>query len=156
MLASRNTNRSETKSMLTKEQILERHLFQASNEEKLREEMKDLINDDVEEEDSDIEIGSKRKKRLDFNDVLEDEDYDLLEENLGVKVQRKKKFKRLRRIEDEESDDMDAEDDNSRLPTYDTQDVLEESEGESDESDFIVDDDGQPISKGKEEIHQIY
>ncbi|GIX89466.1 transcription elongation factor SPT6 [Caerostris darwini] len=149
------------------------------DEEKLREEMKDLINDDVEEEDSDIEIGSKRKKRLDFNDVLEDEDYDLLEENLGVKVQRKKKFKRLRRIEDEESDnetdenrevddreaianelfegdDMDAEDDNSRLPTYDTQDVLEESEGESDESDFIVDDDGQPISKGKKKKYIKY
>ena len=29
----------------------------------------------------------------------------MLEENLGVKVQRKKKFKRVRRLEDEESDE---------------------------------------------------
>ncbi|CAL1273727.1 unnamed protein product [Larinioides sclopetarius] len=155
------------------------------DDEKLREEMKDLINDDEEEEDddkedSDDEIGRKRKKRHeDYDDGLEDEDYDLLEENLGVKVQRKKKFKRLRRIEDEESDneadedrekedreaianelfegdDAGEDDEASRLPTYDTQDVLEESEGESDESDFIVDDDGQPISKGKKKRHIKY
>ncbi|GFR31977.1 transcription elongation factor SPT6 [Trichonephila clavata] len=156
------------------------------DDEKLREEMKDLINDDEEEEeeedkeDSDDDIGRKRKKRHeDFDDGLEDEDYDLLEENLGVKVQRKKKFKRLRRIEDEESDneadddrevddreaianelfegdDMEGDDDASRLPTYDTQDALEESEGESDESDFIVDDDGQPISKAKKKRHIKY
>ncbi|KAG8195803.1 hypothetical protein JTE90_004806 [Oedothorax gibbosus] len=157
------------------------------DEEKCREEMKDLINDDEEEEeeedkdnsDSDDEVGKKKKRQHeDYDDGLEDEDYDLLEENLGVKVQRKKKFKRLRRIEDE-SDDEDAgeerddreaianelfegdegegDEEEVRDTVDDTQiGALEESEGESDESDFIVDDDGQPISKGKKKKHIKY
>ncbi|GIX74854.1 transcription elongation factor SPT6 [Caerostris extrusa] len=51
---------------------------------------------------------------------------------------------------------MVVDEEGSRLPTYDTQEALEESEGESDESDFIVDDDGQPISKGKKKKHIKY
>lgn len=157
------------------------------DEEKLREEMKDLINDEEEEEeedddkeDSEDEVVRKRKKHHEDYDALEDEDYDLIEENLGVKVQRKKKFKRLKRIEDEESDNEEAEeekddreaianelfegddmegDEEASRPATDTGGIgaLEESEGESDdENDFIVDDDGQPITKGKKKRHIKY
>lgn len=52
-----------------------------------------MINDNEESEgeDSDGSGGEKRKKSDDeeFDDRLEDEDYDLLEENLGVKVERR-------------------------------------------------------------------
>lgn len=55
--------------------------------------VKDLIDDNPIEEDSDNESDGSRKRKKsddeeDFDDRLEDEDYDLLEENLGVKVQR--------------------------------------------------------------------
>lgn len=73
-------------------------MFLDDDDEKLREELKDLIDDNpIEEdesegEDSDGSRGSKKRKKSDdedFDDRLEDEDYDLLEENLGVKVERK-------------------------------------------------------------------
>lgn len=57
--------------------------------------MKDLIDDnpidESEGEDSDTSRGEKRKKSDDeeYDDRLEDEDYDLIEENLGVKVERR-------------------------------------------------------------------
>lgn len=66
-----------------------------TDDERLREELKDLIDDNpIEEsdgEDSDGSHGQKRKKSddEDLDDRLEDEDYDLLEENLGVKVERR-------------------------------------------------------------------
>lgn len=70
------------------------------DEDKYREELKDLIDDaPIEEDESDGDsdtsnIGgtAKRKKSDDeddeLDDRLEDEDYDLIEENLGVKVER--------------------------------------------------------------------
>lgn len=70
----------------------------SDDDEKLREELKDLIDDNpIEEdesdgEDSDASGGTKKRKKSDdedFDDRLEDDDYDLLEENLGVKVERK-------------------------------------------------------------------
>lgn len=55
-----------------------------------------MIDDNPIEEDSDGENsdGSRRQKRKsrsddELDDRLEDDDYDLLEENLGVKVQRR-------------------------------------------------------------------
>lgn len=55
--------------------------------------MKDLINDDVEEEESDDNdsVSGKRKHDSDIedDDQLEEDDYDLIEENLGIKVSRK-------------------------------------------------------------------
>lgn len=55
-----------------------------------------MIDDNPIEEDSDAENSDtsgrhKRKSRSDdeLDDRLEDDDYELLEENLGVKVQRK-------------------------------------------------------------------
>lgn len=47
--------------------------------------------DDNDGEDSDASDESGKRKKSDdedFDDRLEDEDYDLLEENLGVKVER--------------------------------------------------------------------
>lgn len=153
------------------------------DDERLREEMKDLINDEEEEveEDSDEDVGGKKKRRHhdDFDDNLEDEDYDLIEENLGVKVQRKKKFKRVRRIEDEESDNEESKDSTNRdaiaTELFEGSDAEaaaeqdeerregeeEEREGsgselESDPDDFIVDDDGQPITKSKRKRHIKY
>jgi len=59
--------------------------------------LKDLIDDNPIEEsdgdDSDGSEGSKKRKKSDdedeLDDRLEDEDYDLLEENLGVRLERK-------------------------------------------------------------------
>lgn len=67
------------------------------DEERLREELKDLIDDNpIEEgtdgEDSDTSNTSKKRKKHeddDLDDRLEDDDYDLIEENLGVKVERR-------------------------------------------------------------------
>ncbi|XP_063966332.1 transcription elongation factor SPT6-like isoform X1 [Lytechinus pictus] len=71
----------------------------------------DLINDDeeVENDSEGEEIGrkKKRKHRADYDERLEEEDYDLIEENLGVKVERKK-FRRVRQISEE--DDSGSED----------------------------------------------
>ncbi|XP_071442779.1 transcription elongation factor SPT6 isoform X2 [Hetaerina americana] len=150
------------------------------DEEKIREELKDLIDDNPIEEsdgdDSDVSGGSKKRKKGsddedDFDDRLEDEDYDLIEENLGVKVERRKRFKRLKRFQDEESDeekgeekederdaianelfegsDHDDERGSERGPRMDTEHFDEEgSEGEySETDDFIVDDDGRPITE---------
>lgn len=83
---------------------------QLDDEERLREELKDLIDDNPIEEDDgsgddsdtgsggDDEVGGgsgkKRKKHEDddLDDRLEDDDYDLIEENLGVKVERRVSF----------------------------------------------------------------
>ncbi|ENN77904.1 hypothetical protein YQE_05581, partial [Dendroctonus ponderosae] len=149
------------------------------DDERLREELKDLIDDNpIEEsdgEDSDASRGQKRKKSddEDLDDRLEDEDYDLLEENLGVKVERRPKFKRLKKMQDEESDgeeendaeqdreqianDLFSEDDDERHSERSHRPAAEpehfgeeEDEGDySDADDFIVDDDGKPIAKKK-------
>lgn len=64
------------------------------DEDQIREEMKDFINEDdeVEEEgdDDDDEGGGEKRKHEseEEDDQLEDEDYDLIEENLGIKVKR--------------------------------------------------------------------
>lgn len=56
--------------------------------------MKDLIDDnelEEDESDNDSDIGKRKRDEEEddeFDDRLEDEDYDLIEENLGVKVQR--------------------------------------------------------------------
>lgn len=73
--------------------------LQIDDEDRLREELKDLIDDrPIEEdddsggEDSDASGNHPKRKKSDdedeLDDRLEDEDYDLIEENLGVKVER--------------------------------------------------------------------
>ncbi|XP_014787232.1 transcription elongation factor SPT6 [Octopus bimaculoides] len=166
------------------------------DEEKLAEEMKDLINDDVEEEESDDNdsVTGKRKHDSDIedDDQLEEDDYDLIEENLGIKVSRKQKRKRIRVASDD--DDSDREDEESKTDAQmreiantlfdddeeEEEDAAEDSavpasereeepkkddlaldiegsdEEESDIDDFIVDDEGQPISKGKKKKPVIH
>lgn len=69
----------------------------SDDEDRLREELKDLIDDNPIEEESDnddsddgSEGGHQKRKKSDdeLDDRLEDEDYELIEENLGVKVER--------------------------------------------------------------------
>ncbi|XP_031627743.1 transcription elongation factor SPT6 isoform X2 [Contarinia nasturtii] len=146
----------------------------------------DLIDDNPIEEDSDAanSDGSRRQKRRsrsddELDDRLEDDDYDLLEENLGVKVQRRKRFKRLKRMqiedsdgEEEEDSGMDREkianqlfdgddDDEGRRSVQDHQRMEAEydeeiEDEESDADDFIVDDDGQPITQKKKKARRIF
>ncbi|KAM4627878.1 transcription elongation factor SPT6-like [Polymixia lowei] len=119
--------------------------------------------------DSGEEIGHRKRKRS-YDDRLDDDDIDLIEENLGVKVKRQK-FRRLRDMSDDEDEegnddvreahekDMIADeifmgvsglDDGEAgmdMPLHPGED--EEDEEESDIDDFIVDDDGQPLKKPK-------
>ncbi|RVE50918.1 hypothetical protein evm_004485 [Chilo suppressalis] len=157
------------------------------DEERLREELKDLIDDaPIEEsgsdgEDSDASAGPKKRKKSDdeLDDRLEDEDYDLIEENLGVKVARNK-FKRLRRLEDDDSDNegaddpelereviaeklfvggSDEEDENrseSAAPRGEAEYDDDAEDLESDADDFIVDDDGRPIAERKKKRKPIF
>lgn len=134
--------------------------------------MKDLINDEPEEEaDSEDDLNRKRKGRddsgsEDIEDDLDEDDYALLQDNLGEKfVPKKKKFKRVRRIADEDSDkepedareaianelfDGDDEPSTSRRDERrETDDITAgiSSEESDDEDNFIVDDEGMPISR---------
>ncbi|XP_055593404.1 transcription elongation factor SPT6 [Uranotaenia lowii] len=162
------------------------------DDERLREELKDLIDDNpIEEDDSAGEDSDasgehvKRKKSDDedeLDDRLEDEDYDLIEENLGVKVERKR-FKRLKKITDEGSDEElvdeglnreviaeqlfdlsgDEEDEHHtknegqrETRAADVENFDEEDDDESDADDFIVDDDGVPISDKRKKKKHIF
>lgn len=83
-------------------------LLLLDDEDKIREELKDLIDDapiDDEESDADSDgsgRNAKRKKSDDdddeLDDRLEDEDYELIEENLGVKVERVSDLWRLKEL----------------------------------------------------------
>ncbi|XP_037932436.1 transcription elongation factor SPT6 [Teleopsis dalmanni] len=149
-------------------------------------EVADLIDDNpIEDEVSDGEdsdgssVSKKRKKHDDddLDDRLEDDDYDLIEENLGVKVERGKRFKRLRRIQDEESDGeehvdeglareaiaeqlFDEDDENmerrSERSIVEPDIFEEEEESDSDADDFIVDDEGRPIAEKKKKRKPIF
>ncbi|XP_017879018.1 transcription elongation factor SPT6-like [Ceratina calcarata] len=136
-----------------------------------------LINDNPEEDSDGSEDSRKRKKSDDeFDDRLEDEDYDLLEENLGVKVERKHRFKRLRRIQDEESegeeervvdDERDAianelfqgsgdeDEERSEISPRGETEPFDEEDSEDDD-DFIVDGDGIPITEKRKKKKPIY
>ncbi|KAG7262897.1 hypothetical protein CRUP_010543, partial [Coryphaenoides rupestris] len=114
--------------------------------------------DGEEDSDSGEEIGHRKRKRS-YDDRLDDEDIDLIEENLG------QKFRRLRDMsedEDEEGDEdirdahekdmiadeifMGGGEENEPamdVPLHPGED--EEEDEESDIDDFIVDDDGQPL-----------
>lgn len=72
-------------------------LFVADDERRLQEELQDLIDDNPVEEDSGGESDTSRKRKKsddELDDRFEDEDYDLIEENLGVKVERVSYFRR--------------------------------------------------------------
>jgi transcription elongation factor SPT6 len=143
--------------------------------------MKDLINDDEEEpEESDEEVTGHKRQREDddLEENLDDEDYDLIEENLGRRIERKKKFRRVRRLEDDDEDEEQNEGqevndreaianelfDNDEEPNQAQTSVRRdrsdreaiddrfaelsgsERSDDSDEDNFIVDDDDRPIA----------
>ncbi|NWR80929.1 SPT6H factor, partial [Centropus unirufus] len=146
--------------------------------------LKGFINDDDDEDeeeeeeasdsgDSEDDVGHKKRKRT-FDDRLEDDDFDLIEENLGVKVKRVscQKFRRVRKMSDDEDDEeedygkeehekeaiaeeifQDGEGEEGgevvEAPVAQPEEEEEEEEDESDIDDFIVDDDGQPLKKPK-------
>lgn len=76
------------------------HLPILDDDDRLREELKDLIDDNPIEDESDAESdasgGSRKRKKSDeedeLSDRLEDDDYDLIEENLGVKIDKNVKL----------------------------------------------------------------
>ena len=59
----------------------------SDDEQRLREELQDLIDDDPIEDGSDSETDSSLKRKK-SDDRFEEEDYALIEENTGVKVKR--------------------------------------------------------------------
>lgn len=145
-----------------------------SEEEEDEEQIGDLINDDIEEEGgSDEEISKKRLHSDDEEEDLEDDEYALLEENLGYRVDRKKKLRRVKRFEDSDNEDevqderqaianelFDGDDDENeegeikreRQPEIDPDRynrISGSEESESEEDDFIVDDNDLPIIKPK-------
>lgn len=137
------------------------------------EELKDLINDEEEEEQDDDNAGDQAKESDEESeeDRLDDDDLDLLEENLGYKVQRKRKLKRVRLMDDESdeepTDDREAiaqelfdDDDRGQRGesrrTVDDTGVDDESEDSDDEAGFIVDDHDRPISRPRKKKSYRY
>ncbi|RUS83311.1 hypothetical protein EGW08_008933 [Elysia chlorotica] len=158
------------------------------DEAAIAEEMKDFINEEVEEEEEEEEeAGSdeeekKRKRDSDLDDdddQLDEEDFDLIDDNLGIKINRKQRRKRIRQMSDdddsgkedeggaddgkhaieEELFDEDAEEGDRpegsvRAQNEPPETVEFDSEEESDVDDFIVDEEGNSISKGKKKKKQ--
>ncbi|CAB1315856.1 unnamed protein product, partial [Coregonus sp. 'balchen'] len=119
--------------------------------------LRGLIDDDDDDEE----------EKKNYDDYLDDDDLDLIEENLGVK---KKKYDRVKTMDDDEDEEKDQiadeifhrgdDDGEGELEEGETidpplhrhgerhdEEEEEEGEEESDIDDFIVDDDGQPITK---------
>ncbi|KAK2165049.1 hypothetical protein LSH36_55g00040 [Paralvinella palmiformis] len=142
--------------------------------EDLDQDLEGLIDDNPVEEDGEDEVG-KDSEESELDDELEDDEIDLLEENLGIKIDRSKKRKRIRtQISSDEESEAEGEDrekiarhifvdDDDEVASdreqareevdqvsQDLENIDEQEEGdESDYDDFIVDDEGQPISKMK-------
>ncbi|XP_025136783.1 transcription elongation factor SPT6 isoform X3 [Bubalus bubalis] len=144
--------------------------------------LKGFINDDDDEEegeedegsdsgDSEDEVSHKKRKRTSFDDRLEDDDFDLIEENLGVKVKRGQKYRRVKKVSDDEDDEEEEYGKEEHEKEAIAEEIFQDGEGEegqeaveahmappeeeeeddeeSDIDDFIVDDDGQPLKKPK-------
>nr|XP_023411962.1 transcription elongation factor SPT6 isoform X2 [Loxodonta africana] len=142
--------------------------------------LKGFINDDDDEDegeedegsdsgDSEDDVGHKKRKRTSFDDRLEDDDFDLIEENLGVKVKRGQKYRRVKKMSDDEDDDEEEYGKEEHEKEAIAEEIFQDGEGEegqeaveapmaapeeeeeddeeSDIDDFIVDDDGQPLKK---------
>ena len=90
-------------------------------DEAIAEQMKDFIDNDNIEEDGDSEDdeekGTKRSHDdEELNEDLDDEDYDLIRDNLGINIARKKKLRRVRQLDtdDEEEENEESRDVNER------------------------------------------
>lgn len=132
--------------------------------------MDDLINDDEEEEESsDNDEDDGGGKSSDGSSSLTDDDLDLIQENSGIRIDRKKKFRRIRKVDNDDSDEEADEGKQIQAELFGPSDLLEsddeevqkqktkpsepdlaiaddESESESDDN-FIVDDNDQPIAR---------
>lgn len=143
-------------------------------DEEAEEELKDLINDEEEEddEDSDDDAGGTKRSHDDDDDdgssSLEEDDIDLIQENLGVRIEKKKKFKRIKTVSDDDSEEeadegrkihnelfgqaelLDSDDDEVNKtrsrPAEDLDLAVDDEDSDSDDN-FIVDDNDQPIHK---------
>lgn len=158
-----------SRSKKQKKKIVDSSEEEDEEDEEAEEEMKDLINDEEEEEDEDDESsddeegGGKRSHDEDESSSLEEDDLELIQENTGVRVNRKK-FKRIRRLEDDDSEEedvgkkiqnelfgpsdlLDSDDENVQKsrPQDEDLDLGVDDEEESDDNDFIVDDNDQPV-----------
>lgn len=131
--------------------------------------MKDLINDEEEEEAEDENNPTKESDEESEEDRLDDEDLDLLEENLGYKVQRKRKLKRVKIMDDDSEEETDHReaiaqelfDDDDREHSSENRrnldsTVVDESEESDDEAGFIVDDHDRPISRPRKKKSYKY
>ncbi|XP_055333559.1 transcription elongation factor SPT6-like [Paramacrobiotus metropolitanus] len=133
-------------------------------------ELANFIQDEVDEPEEDAGVGDDGEKRKHEDDEfemedLEEEDYDLIEENLGIQINRRKR-RRVRAVEDDSDDEKERKDrdaianelfeegDEAGTAPVRTQEdkprttVADEEideEGESDSDSFIVGDDGEPI-----------
>jgi len=177
---SQDETNSRTKKISKQKKKKSREVIDSSEEEdeddeEAEEEMKDLINDEEEEEDddeSDDEGGGAKRSHDDDDDdgssSLEEDDIDLIQENLGLRIEKKKKFKRIRTILDDdseeeadegrkihnelfgadllESDEEEVNKQKSRPSNQDLDLAVDEDESDSDDN-FIVDDNDQPIHK---------
>lgn len=178
---SRGKNKSKAKPKKSREAIdSSEEEDEDEDDEAAKEEMKDLINDEEEEEEDDASEsgdsdadGAGAKRSHDEGDTsLDEDDLDLLEEQ-GIRVDRRKKFKRIKAPSDSDSDeevderkriernlflqrdnllDSDDEDvnrrrDPQREPDLNL-DIDSASESDSD-GNFIVDDNDQPIASRK-------
>lgn len=173
----KSKKKSQTKSKPKKSRDVIDSSEEEEDDEEDEEEMKDLINDEEEEEedesDSDAE-GAGTKRSHDYDEdgssSLEDDDLDLIKENTGVEVVKKKKYKRIRTISDDDSEEevdtgkriqnelfgsaapLDSDDEDVNVqksrPTQQDLDLDVDNDEESDSDDgFIVDDNDQPIYK---------
>ena len=149
-----------------------------SDDESSDRNVEDLINDETEssaslnETDSILFLKSKVRKRKRGNEkrkatdkmkeseYLEDDDYDLLAENLGISVLNRRKYRRVRvgSSGDEGENDIEKElfpDDDNAISHPENNASLEmdleihSSSEPEDVDDFIVDDEGQPIRKNR-------
>lgn len=169
------TTKSKKNKSNKKKKIIDSSEEEEEDEEEAEEEMKDLINDEEESEvdaSDDDEAGTKRSRDDDddaSNSSLEEDDIDLIQENTGFRVPKKKKFKRIKAILSDESGEEEADEGKQiQNELFGTSDLLESddeevnkqkskpanqdldldlgSDEESDSDDnFIVDDDDQPI-----------
>ncbi|CAG0922503.1 unnamed protein product [Notodromas monacha] len=151
------------------------------DEEQYAEELRDFIADtNVDSEESEGEGVVRRRKRTsgereELDDQLEDDDYDLLEENLGIKVQRQKKFRRVR-VEEESDEEQEAMEESAASVMVDaaaeasdeeatredldlTNEQDEErarrsggSDQEDELDDFIVDEEGNPVRDKRKKV----
>lgn len=171
----RGTRKKTKKAQKKSREVIDSSEEEDEDEEEAEEEMKDLINDEEEDDDDDDDDseddeGGTKRSHDDDEDVsssLEEDDIDLIQENSGIRIEKKKKYKRIRTIgedSEEEADEgrriqnelfgtndiLDSDDDDANhqksKPSNQDLDLAVDDDEESDSDDnFIVDDNDQPI-----------